>query len=61
MVKNPRVNKKKLPEKKVNRLELNICEEPGCQCGWNIRLGSSDYTILDKLEQWIEEINRGTV
>lgn len=39
----------------VNLLERNVCTLPDCRCGWNIKIGSRDYELLDKLDKWLEE------
>lgn len=44
--KEKRVN---VPRKRANVLDINVCEEPGCECGWNIQIGSQDYKLLSQI------------
>ena len=36
-------------------LELNYCAEPSCRCGWNIKIGSGDYVMYEKLVRFLKE------
>ncbi len=38
---------------RINILEKNICTIPECRCGWNIKIGSDDYALLDDLAAWL--------
>lgn len=40
----------------INLLEFNECNEPGCKCGWNLRIGSDDYFLSGKIQAYLEEI-----
>jgi len=43
-----------VPRKRGNVLDINVCREPGCNCGWNIKIGSSDSRLLSQILDLIE-------
>lgn len=32
--------------KRANVFDINVCEQSGCKCRWNIKIGSEDYKLL---------------
>ncbi len=44
-----------VPRRRANVLDINVCYEPGCNCGWNIQIGSDDYSLLSEILTLIDE------
>ena len=52
---NPGEGKRTIVQRgRANVLDINVCEQPGCNCGWNIQIGSSDYSLLSKILDLID-------
>jgi len=39
---------------KARVLDINVCTEEGCECGWNIQIGSSNYVLLNALMAFLK-------
>lgn len=44
----------KVERERATVLDINVCEEPGCKCGWNIQIGSRDYKLLTQILNLID-------
>ena len=40
--------------KRATVLDINVCQQPGCECGWNIQIGSKDYKLLSQILDLID-------
>ena len=40
--------------KRANILDINVCDLEGCDCGWNIKIGSTDHKLLNQILDLID-------
>lgn len=43
-----------VPRKRANVLDINVCQITGCECGWNIQIGSKDRKLLFQILDLID-------
>lgn len=43
-----------VPRKRASVLDIDVCKEPGCECGWSIEIGSKDYKLLPQILDLID-------